>query len=213
MTMQLWRDMQDILNLRLRLTVAERQRDDALAAEDDLRREIGRLKRSMICGTADRTTVALESVAGSLEALAHPPVLLTDQPSALDKLRDLGLTEEQLQAKTQVPAAPLTTSEPVDATLEWFAKQRPLPLDALVAMEDAMWAGQAEHGDRWRTRSVAHHVGKAMGHARRGLGPTPIDADSGQPHLVLAATRMVLAVAVMRQDHAAQPSTNREDRS
>jgi hypothetical protein len=72
-----------------------------------------------------------------------------------------------------------------------------LPADVVQLMEDVLVAGQAEHGDRWRTKSVAHHVGKGCSHALRGLGPNSIDADSGYPHLVLGATRMVLAVAVM----------------
>lgn len=76
-------------------------------------------------------------------------------------------------------------------------RSRLLPADAVQLMEDTLQDGQAEHGDRWRTKSVAHHVGKGISHAIRGLGLNPIDADSGRPHLVLAATRLVLAVAVM----------------
>lgn len=72
-----------------------------------------------------------------------------------------------------------------------------VPVAAVAAVRQVMADGQEEHGDRWRTRSVAHHVGKGMGHARRALGRTPIDADSGHPHLVLAAARMLLAVAVL----------------
>lgn len=74
------------------------------------------------------------------------------------------------------------------------------PADAIEAIEAAMSMGEEEHGDRWRTRPVLHHVKKGLGHALsagpRGDG---IDADSGHPHLVLAATRMVLAVAVFLQ--------------
>lgn len=76
-------------------------------------------------------------------------------------------------------------------------RTRLLPANVVALMEDVLVAGQAEHGDRWRTRSAAHHVGKGCSHAIRGLGPNPIDADSGYPHLVLGATRLVLAVAVM----------------
>jgi hypothetical protein len=75
-----------------------------------------------------------------------------------------------------------------------------LPFEVLPYIEHTLKANQDGHGDRWRARSVAHHVGKAMGHGRRALGPTPIDEDSGMPHLVLAATRMVLAVAVMLEE-------------
>ncbi|CAB4906159.1 unannotated protein [freshwater metagenome] len=71
------------------------------------------------------------------------------------------------------------------------------PIDAVDAIEAAMAMGEEEHGERWRKRPVLHHVKKGLGHALsagpRGDG---IDDDSGHPHLVLAATRMVLAVAV-----------------
>lgn len=80
-----------------------------------------------------------------------------------------------------------------------------LPADALKAMNEAMNLNQADHGDRWRTRSVAHHVGKGMGHAARAMSRRPIDADSGLPHLTLAATRLVLALAVL----LAQPNGGR----
>lgn len=74
--------------------------------------------------------------------------------------------------------------------------RRLVPPNAVALIEQVLADGQEEHGDRWRTRPVVHHVGKAMGHGRRALGRTPIDADSGHPHLALAAARMVLALAV-----------------
>jgi hypothetical protein len=71
------------------------------------------------------------------------------------------------------------------------------PLEAFDAIEAAMAMGEDEHGDRWRRRPALHHMKKGLGHALsagpRGDG---VDDDSGHPHLVLAATRMVLAVAV-----------------
>lgn len=79
------------------------------------------------------------------------------------------------------------------------------PIDAIDAIEEAMRLGESEHGDRWRTRTVLHHVKKSIGHAL-SAGPhgNHIDHDSGHPHLVLAATRMVLAVAVSFQPREPQ---------
>lgn len=79
------------------------------------------------------------------------------------------------------------------------------PLDAIDAIEAAMQHNQGTHGERWRTRPALHHMKKGLGHAL-AAGPrgTNLDDDSGHPHLVLAATRLVLAVAVTL-DHQDAP--------
>lgn len=71
------------------------------------------------------------------------------------------------------------------------------PRRALDAVEGAMQANAGTHGERWRTRSVMHHLLKGVSHAARaGVRGDALDED-GLPHLVLAATRLVLAVEVL----------------
>ncbi len=77
------------------------------------------------------------------------------------------------------------------------------PQSAIEAIEAAMQAGEEEHGDRWRTRTVLHHMKKGSGHAlAAGPAGVAVDEDSGHPHLVLAAARFALAVAVLLDGQA-----------
>jgi hypothetical protein len=122
-----------------------------------------------------------EGVIGTLIGIDPGPSIIVESDAGERESYNLGV---------------LATIAPHDGAARRGRAVSLVPATAVAAIEEAMLAGQDEHGDRWRTRSVAHHVGKGMGHARRALGRTPIDADTGLPHLSLAAARMALALAV-----------------
>lgn len=79
-------------------------------------------------------------------------------------------------------------------------KARPglVPADALLLVSQLMADGQDEHGDRWTRHDPDHHVDRALSHALLWLNREPgdFDTDSGYSHLVNAAARLLLAVAL-----------------
>jgi hypothetical protein len=87
-------------------------------------------------------------------------------------------------------------------TAQTAQKPRPetLPPLGVLAAAQVMADGADEHGDRWLQRDARHHVGAALRHIYRWLSGQNTDPDSGRSHLAHAATRLLMATELDRQE-------------
>lgn len=72
-----------------------------------------------------------------------------------------------------------------------------VPAAGILAIADLLTAAQAKYPTpKWPTLTVAQHVSAALRHAFSHLVGDTIDPEFKRPHLVHAAARLVMAVAV-----------------
>lgn len=69
---------------------------------------------------------------------------------------------------------------------------------ALYDASAIFWLNPERSASRWRSKDAISHACAACSHALQHVRGREIDADTGRPHLHLAAARMLLAVAAHR---------------
>ena len=82
-----------------------------------------------------------------------------------------------------------------------------LPWEGVVEVARVMaWSEARKHsGGDWRTRSVRHHAGKAVGHIVSHITGHELDDESGLPSLAHAAARALMCVGVYVASTKCQP--------
>lgn len=77
-----------------------------------------------------------------------------------------------------------------------------IPADALIRVADLLTkAGQGKHSDeKWKTMTVENHVNATLRHILHHLSGETVDTEFCHTHLVHAAARLLMAVALQKVD-------------